>query len=133
MEEEHLEQVPHLKLDLSSFAKKLYSFSTPPEPRSLDICIQHGSTNVTSVVPILQTILNYGMGQLHGKTIYQVHELEDDEHQTMRRYFHSFGWDFEMVSTPFEKEVTDYREDGSSYIRKIRSYNRQVLFKPYSK
>ena len=141
------EPPPPVEFDLIGFCRHLFH-TIPLEPHSLSIQFQpfqhdddeefqgYGDNLNQSIsrpiISLLQSILNFGMKYKHGMTIYQIHELSSEEYERMRRYFHSFGWDFDLVSLPFEKEVTDYTEEGTSYQRTIHGYNRQVIFRPYS-
>ena len=108
---------------VGGFAKAL--FSHPPQDRySLRLEFLEVMDEVR-LRNILGTFLMIGADQLYHK---KLHDLDHDDQQMLRKYFHSFGYDCEFQKTTVTKEVTDYHPDGTPFLKIIPVHTWQFLF-----
>jgi hypothetical protein len=75
----------------------------------------------------MQTVLLKGIREKYGKLM---HELQLEEISIIREYFLSFGWDASYEIENLQKDVIDYKEDGSPYPRTVLFNKYKVTFAP---
>lgn len=78
------------------------------------------------LVKLLSYFVQYGSKHLYQK---ELALLTPDELDVVRKYLQSIGYDVEYSLNRTVKEVTDYREDGTSFKKRIPINNWQIMFK----
>ena len=117
------ESIASMDIDFGELTKSIFN-REPQDPHSMRLEFL-SDIDQNKLVNLLGYFIQYGSKHLYQKELAM---LSPNELDVMQKYLHSIGYEVEYNLNRIIKEVTDYRDDGTSFIKKIPINNWQITF-----